>query len=140
MTQPRTVPPTEITDQLVSAGAVLLDEPEYRRCPVANAYHRISMVFDKPGLPANIRRGMKDTLYRAIFTLWPEADIHDCQLQVWEEPCVTYTPARQRCGRGNPFRPSEREEHAHVYARVTYSEDSLPRLDRLYSQTVRVAA
>ncbi len=138
----RIVPPAEITAALLKAGAVLIDSPEYRRCPITNAYHRIHQIFDEDIVLSDnphIIRGMKNALYKAIFTRWPSADIHDCQLQVWKEPCITYIPLRQRCFRGDPFRSSQRSAHMHVYARVTYSEESLPRPDRIHSQTVKVA-
>ena len=140
----RTVPPDEITARLVTDGAVLLDAPEYPRCPVTNAYHRIAVVIvdleQKPHqvFPATMSRGLKNALYKAIFTKFPTADIHDCQLQVWSEPCITFTPFRVRCNRSlskSIWDNSERV-HTHAYARVTYSEDSLPRLDRLYEARV----
>ena len=135
----RVVEPAEIVQRLREQGAVLLDDPAVgKRCPVTNAWHRITQAFSdveyRPNmlLEAGVNRGMRDMLYRAIFAKWPTADIHDCTAQVWAEPCVTFTPHRQRC---ESFHTAVNVPHIHAYARVNYSEESLPRI-RLHEQRI----
>ena len=135
----RIVSPAEITRRLLEQGAVILDDPKVGdRCPVTNAFHRITQAFSDVSYEPNmvlepgVTKGMKAMLYRAIFAKWPSADIHDCTVQVWPEPCVSFVPHRQRC---TSFHVAVNVPHVHVYARVQYAEDSLPRI-QLHEQIV----
>ncbi len=132
MTTERVVPPSEIVEELRAAGAVLLDDPSTGpRCPITNAYHRITVPFKdiewEPNqvLADSVYKGMRNMLYKAIFTRFKDANIHDCQLQVWSEPCITMVPFRVRCDASLSKVDGKTTAHIHVYARVTYAEESL---------------
>ena len=80
-----------------------VDETKGKHCPVANAYHRSQvtvsdLVYESSyqELPPRFRRSMIDMLYRQVFKKAPDADIHDCQVQVWLEPCITVNPIQRQ--------------------------------------------